>query len=343
MEVKNAELASEKLRTDYEKMTQQLVEEIPYDGLDWEHQFEEYYKRRVYNAKIRAQHRLDMGIGDDYIPTYFPYFGNAIHHVFFGGKLEFKGGTSYCHEVIKEAQEFAELHYDVHNEWMERLTEGMRYCRDNGDGVLLAALRGGNGPMDMANGIMGNNLFMEFLEDEENMHKVMEICMNSCEAMYELQKENASHVCGGYITGQSNLWMPDPMFGQISIDAAHLAGPELYEEFEKPYIEKLADKYQGFLLHTHMMGWKMQGTFADTKGMKIIRPSNDNKYPTVLEKLDVILDEIGDKTLMMEVSKDKIEEIMPYFKGKTGIFELEAADRDDAMEQMERISKILNI
>lgn len=343
IEERHEKVISNKLKNDYENMVSQFVEEIPYDGLDWDVQFEDYYKRRVHNMKIRAEHRLAMGIGDEYIPTYFPYFGNGIHHAFFGGKLTFKGGTSYCHKVIERAEEFGKLHYDIHNKWMERLARAMRYCRDHGDGVLFAALRGGNGPMDMANGIMGNSVFTEFLEDEDNMQKVMKICADSCDAMYQFQKENASQVCNGYITGQSNLWMPDPMFGQISVDAAHLAGPHLYATFEKPYIEKLTDKYQGFLLHTHMMGWMMQGTFATSKGIKIVRPSNDPHRPTVVEKLEFLLDEIKDSTLLMEVSKDEIEKVMPHFKGRKGIFELTAADRDDAMDQMERISKILDI
>lgn len=75
-------------------MISQFVEEVPYDGMDWEREFLSYYKNGVTNRKIRSTYRLDMNIGDDTIPAYFPYFGNAIHHVFFGGEMRFKSGTS---------------------------------------------------------------------------------------------------------------------------------------------------------------------------------------------------------------------------------------------------------
>lgn len=40
-----------------------------------------------------------MDLDDDYIPFYYPYFGTAIHHDGFGGKVEFGSGTGY----IKDA------------------------------------------------------------------------------------------------------------------------------------------------------------------------------------------------------------------------------------------------
>lgn len=328
-------------RSAFESMRKKLVPEIPYEGLDWSNDFEKYYKSRVENAKIKAECRLNLELGDDYIPSYFPYFGIAIHHAFFGGTVEFRGETSYCHPVIETAEEWDQLHYTLENEWVQRLGEAMSYCRDHGDGVLLASLRGGNGPMDMANGVLGNNLFMDFIEDEENAEKVMEICAEACDAMYQFQRENASHICGGTVAAQGNLWMPDPMFGHIASDAAHMAGPAMYEQFEKGLIEKLAEKYQGFLLHTHMMGYRMHDVFSQTKGVKIIRPVEDPKQPTVKEKLDDLLEQAGDTTLMVEVHKEDILDMIPKFCGKRGIFELTAESKTDALRQMEQIQTIL--
>lgn len=332
---------SEKLQGLYEKMRSQFVEEVPYDGMDWEKEFTDYYKIGITNRKIRSSYRLDMKIGDDMIPGYFPYFGNAIHHIFFGGEMKFKGGTSYCTSVIEEASEYEKLSFDIHNIWMERLCEGLDYCRENGDGVLLAALRGADGPMDMANGIMGNNMFTEFMEDEENMQKVMRICKNACDAMCSMQKEHSSCIQGGYVSGMGDLWMPEPMYGQISVDAAMMAGPKIYEKFEKPYLEELSEKYKGFLLHTHMIGWRMHDVLANTKGVEIIRPSLDPNQPVFSEVLPSMLEQAGNKTFMIEMKKNEIKDLVPYFIGRKAIFELQAEDKEDAWEQMEQIHEIL--
>lgn len=324
-----------------EAMQGKLVPEIPYEGLDWKNDFDKYYKSRVQNAKVRAEYRLNMDLGDDYIPSYFPYFGIAIHHAFFGGHVDFNGGTSYCHPVIEKAEQWEDLHFSVENEWTQRLGEAMSFCNEHGDGVLLASLRGGNGPMDMANGVLGNQLFLDLMLDEENAEHLMQVCADACDAMYQFQQSCASEICGGRIAAQGSLWMPKPMFGHISSDAAHMAGPSLYNEFEKPLIEKLAEKYQGFLFHSHMMGHRMHRDFANTKGIDILRPVEDPNQPTIKEKIDDLLAQLGQKVLMLEVLKEDIPDIIPKFKEKRGIFELTARSRADAQEQLEQIARLL--
>lgn len=335
------EVVGKSLLSVYEEMKEKFVEEVPYAGLDWERDFQKYYQSAVENRRIAASYRLDFGLGDDNIPAYFPYFGNAIHHAFFGGQLSFQGETSYCTSVIQEAAEYEKLSFDTENIWMQRLCEGMDWCREHGEGVLLASLRGVNGPLDMANGVMGNSLFTEVIDDEENMKRVMKICTEACDAMCRMQKEHASCVKGGYISAMGNLWMPEPMYGQLSVDAAMMAGPRIYEKFEKPYIERLAEIYQGFLVHSHLMGWKMHDKLAQTKGSAIIRPSEDPNRPTLTEIMPSLLEQAPNKVFMVEIKKETIENLIPCFKGRRAIFELKAQDIEDAKNQLEKIHTIL--
>lgn len=293
------------------------------------------------NAKIRAERRLELQIGDDFISMWYPYFGIAIHHAFFGGKVEFHNDTSFACPVIEEACEFEDLKYNLDNIWVKRLKEALLYCREHGEGILLASVRGGNGPLDMANGVMGDNLFTEMIEDEENMHRVMKICMDSCDAMYTLQQECASQVLGGTIAAQGNLWMPRPMFGHISTDAGQMVGPKFYEMFDKPYIEQLAEKYEGFLLHTHMMGWQMYDCFAKTKGIKFIRPVNDPNSPDMITKIDELLELSEEKVLMLTVGKSELAEIVPKLKNRRCVLELQAENPEEAKEQLDLVHNLL--
>ncbi len=331
------------VKAKYQAMQKNFVADVPYDGLDWNKDFGNYYRSAVHNAKVQAEFRLDLGLGDDYIPGYYPYFGTAIHHAAFGGKVKFGGGTSYCYPVIQEACEWENLHFSLQNEWMQRLGEAMTYCRDHGDGVLLASLRGTNGPMDTANGVLGNQLFLDLLLDPENAEQVMRISTEACDTMYQFQQECASEICGGFIVPTAGLWMPKPMFGHISVDASLLTGPSIYNEFEKKWIEKLAEKYEGFQLHTHMIGLNMHEDYAATKGIKLICPANDPKQPTVLEKLDELLESVGEIPLMISVDRADIHEVVPRFKGKRCVLSLFANSRKDALEQIEQVHTILNI
>lgn len=333
---------SQEERQALEAMEKRLVPEVPYDGLNWDLQFQDYYKSRVENGKIKAEYRLNLGLDDDYIPTYFPYFGIAIHHAFFGAKLNFRSGTSYTLPLIESAEQWQELHFSTDNVWTQRLAEAMSYCRDNGDGLLLASLRGANGPMDMANAVLGNELFTEFVLDEENIDHLMEVCKNASLAMINFQRQFATVLDGGTICPQGNLWMPLPMFGHLASDAAHMVGPKTYSRFEKPLIEEMAETCGGFLFHTHMMGHQMHKCFADTKGISIIRPVDDPNQPTVCDKIDSLLEQIGDTPLMFELPRERITDVIPKFQNRKGIFELTAHTTTDALEQMQMIRKILD-
>lgn len=330
------------IRKKFQNAQKNQVAGVPYDGLDWNADFGKYYRSAVHNAKIWAEFRLDLDLGDNYIPGYYPYFGTAIHHAAFGGRVEFGGGTSYCHPVIEEACEWEKLHFSLENEWMQRLGEAMTYARDHGDGVLLASLRGTNGPMDTANGVLGNQLFIDCLIDPENTEQLMRVSAEACDTMYQFQLECASEICGGHIIPSGGLWLPNPMFGHISSDASLLTGPAIYNDIEKKWIEKLAEKYEGFQLHTHMMGLKMHKDYASTKGIKFICPADDPKQPTVLEKVDELLESVGDIPLMISLGKAEIQRVVPKFKEKRCVLNIFADSRRDALEQMEQIQAILD-
>lgn len=319
----------------------ELAAETPYDGLDWDTQFEDYYATRLHNAVIKARYRLDSSVGDDYIPACRPNFGMGVHYAMFGGKIIFGGGTSWMEPVIHKASDYPKLEFDMNNIWMQKMAEEMNYYAANGQGVLLSALWGSDGPMDMANGVMGNEIFTELLDNPEDMDRVMEICADACSAMYQMQKEHASKVMGGMISGHANLWIPEPMFGHIGVDASCLTGPALYERFEKNLIESLTDRHGGFMVHTHMIGWRMIDVIANTKGAEILYPALDPNADRIVARLEEILRAIGDRILVIQIFDDN--ELLRALETLCGrgrvVFLLNAGNRDEALRRMEKINK----
>jgi hypothetical protein len=92
-----------------------------------------------------------------------------------------------------------------------------------------------------------------------------------------------------------------------------------------------------------MMGLKMHKDYAATKGIKFICPVNDPKEPTITEKLDDLLESVGDIPLIMSVGKAEIKDVVPKFKGKRCVLSIFADSRSDALEQMEQIYTILDV
>jgi hypothetical protein len=310
-----------------------------YDGLDWEQDFDAYVRVNVENAKRLAETRLGLGLDDDYLPSYHPYFGISIHCAFFGGAVHFGGGTSYMEPVIERAAEWERLRADPENVWLRRLTRGLAYCRDHGDGVLLAGYRGGNGPMDMANGVMGNALFTELYDDPENMRRVLDVCTDGIRLTFGLQQAHNTPVMGGHIA--AGVWLPDPMIGHLSVDASCLTGPATYDEFEKPCLERLAGDVGGYFMHVHMLGRAVYRSLCATQGLAILAPVDDPNQPSMLDALDEVLDSIGSTAFTIDVPIARFDEVLPKLRGRRVFIAFRAQDHAEAARALERIDHYL--
>ena len=310
-----------------------------FDGLDWERDFAAYVRGNVANGVGKARARLALGIDDDSIPLYFPYFGISIHHSFFGGAVTFSEGTSYAAPVIERAADWALLHPDAQHAWLQRLAWGLSYARDHGEGVLFASLRGGNGPLDMANGVLGNALFTEIYDDPDNLHRVMDICTRAIVLTFAVQTAQCSTIAGGHFVPMGGLWTPSTIIGHLSLDAACLAGPAAFENFELPYLDMLAQQVDGFVIHTHMLGYRLFPHICRARGMRVFNPANDPNAPALLEVLDEVLSAVRDIPLQLHIPARRLAEILPRFQGRRAIFSLEATDADDALRQLETVNR----
>lgn len=313
-----------------------LPKQIPFDEMDWEKDFDRYVQVGVVNGIAQAAARLELGIDDDTIPCYHPYFGISIHHSFFGGKVTHGGGTSWAEPVIDRAADWPRLRYDLANSWIEKLARGLAWCRDHGQGVLAAGYRGGNGPLDMANGVMGNSLYTEFSDDPGNLAKVVDICLESILGTFGLQRANNTEIDGGHIVPMGGLWVPGGMIGHVSLDAACLAGPAVYERWEKPYMEQLARRTGGMVVHTHMLGRKCFSAMCRTEGVRVFAPVDDPNQPALLDVLDDVLAVAGDTPLMLSVAPSRFDEVLPKFQGRRAVVCFSAASADEAKGLLQR-------
>ena len=311
-----------------------------YDGLDWDRDFEAYVRGNVHNGLAAARRRLALGLNDDWLPSYYPYFGISIHSACFGGTVRFSHGTSYMDPVIERAADWLRLRADFQNPWMQRLGWGLSYGRDHGEGLLLASFRGANGPLDMANGVMGNTLFTEFHDDPAGMRRILDVCTDAVLDAFELQRQNNTSLEGGRIVPMGGLWVPDPMVGHVSLDAACLAGPAVYDEFEKPWLERIGERCRGVMIHTHMLGLKLFETMCRTRGVCLFAPADDPNQPALIDRLDEVLPMAGDVPLMLSVPRERFADVLPRFRGRRVVFQLSAADPDDARRQLDALDRV---
>lgn len=314
------------------------LEPVPaFDTLDWARDFDDYVRTNVANAVRRARARLALGIDDDTIPCYHPYFGISIHASFFGGAVSFGGGTSYMAPLISRAADWPQLRADFSNPWTQRLLRGLAYCRDHGEGVLCACLRGANGPLDMVNAVLGEALFTEIYDDAENLGHTLDVCTRAALDAFAVQKQHASCIEGGYIVPMGGLWVPAPMAGHISLDAACLMHPDSFVRYERPWIETMADACTGFMVHTHMLGRHAFRAMCETRGVALFAPVDDPKQPPLLDDLDATLAAAGDVPLMLSVPTNRLDDVLPRCCGRRTVLCVTAESADAARALLDRI------
>jgi hypothetical protein len=316
-----------------------IVPAPAYDGLDWERDFDRYVEANVHNARAAARQRLALALADDWLPAYHPYFGISIHHSFFGGPVTFSHGTSYAEPVITRAAEWAQLRPDTANPWLRKLARGLAWCRDHGDGVLFASYRGGNGPLDMVAGVLGNALYTEAYDDPANLRRCLDVCTDAVLATFQVQRQSNSAVADGRIVPMGALWVPDAMIGHVSLDAACLGGPAMFEAFERPWLERLAAATGGLVIHTHMLGRAAFPAMCQTPGIRLFAPVDDPNQPALLDELDTVLAAAGGVPLMLHVPRTRFADVLPRLAGRRAVITLSAASLDEARAQLDEVNR----
>ena len=309
-----------------------------FDDMDWHRDFDLYVEVRHERARRAALSRLEMDIDDDWLPGYFPYFGAGIHSSYFRGcMLHHGGGTSYAHSLIESASQSDRLVVDLDGFWPRLLARGLAYARDHADGILPATLRGGNGPMDMANAVLGNVMFTEFYDAPDAMQRLMAVCTECLKTVFAFQKSHCSQIVGGYVAPMGPLWIPSDSIGHISLDAACLTGPDVFQEFEQPHLKALVPPGGGLVIHTHMLGRKAFGAMCATPGWLLFAPADDPGQPPLVDECAQMLDAIGQVPLLLRVPLGRLNDVLPMLQGHRVVVCVDAATDDEARRVTERV------
>lgn len=104
-------------------------------------------------------------------------------------------------------------------------------------------------------------------------------------------------------------------------------------------LDLLAQQVDGFVIHTHMLGYRIFPHICRTNGIRVFNPANDPNASELLDVLDEVLRAVGDIPLQLHIPARRLTEILPRFQGRRAIFSLEATDADDAMRQLETVNR----
>lgn len=288
---------------------------------------EPYLDACVENFVYYWTHRIS--IDDDLIPSMYPSFGIAEHSAFIGGEVSFSSHTSWHHPIIQTWSDMDKLELREDNSWLRMVIDGMEYLKKISEDRYALKLRGAEAPMDIANALRGNDLFTDFYDEPENVHKLMEFCTEAAEWMLSHQKAVVGEFYGGTLTG-GDVWLPGNSIGHLSEDAAALCAPNIYDTFGVPYTSRLCSRYDNTYMHTHALGEHTLPSICSIPGINFIEITNDPNCSRAIEVLKRNIGILQDKIIHIELTKEEIHSNMETLKQLKTIIKYKAADLDDA-------------
>ncbi|MGI5893662.1 MAG: uroporphyrinogen decarboxylase family protein [Candidatus Merdivicinus sp.] len=312
----------------------------PLNQWNFDTQLKEFLDACLLQQETIWSNRMD--VADDLIPSMYPRFGIAEHSAYLGGEVQVEKTTSYHIPIVRSWKDVDRLHTDPHNKWFRYVMDGIAYIQEKGQGKIAARLRGGCSPTDLANFVRGNDLFTDFYDEPEEVHRLLEKCTEMEGWFMKQQVDLYNGFCGGIIDG-NGVWAPEGSFGHLSEDWSYMCSPSMYEIFGKPYTKKLIEPYQNALMHLHGGGAHVIPGVASIDKITYIQIVQDPSQPAPVDIYKKYEKELADKVIILAATGQEIEDNLDFLEGKRVIFQTQASTFEEAKRLVDLVHQSLPV
>jgi hypothetical protein len=281
-------------------------------------------------AAARPIWQAKVGLDDDTIPCICPQFGIAEHSAWLGTDVLLQKDTCLSIPSLKSPEDLDGLQLSEGTKWFQYMKKGYDYLRSKQDGSFVLSIRGTMAPMDYANALRGDELFMDFILQPDFVHRLMKFLVGATDWYYRRLRTWTDDIDGGNVQYIGSGWMDKKIIGHLSNDAALLCSPEIYDEFGFPYEAKLIENFNGVFYHVHNEKMHFIPKLAQLSEMKLLEVSNDPKTPCTLENLDHIFASTGSANLMLHGISDQVRSCIDQLKERNVFLQVTCQDRKDA-------------
>jgi hypothetical protein len=236
---------------------------------------------------VRYFNEYTKDLDNDYIPMVTGALGVGVNTSFLTGTdVRFGVDTSWTHPAIHEWEDMDKLSYNKDNPWVKILKRMAQRGVDMCDGDYVTTTYAHFAPSDMANGLRGNQLFYDFYDYPEQVHKLMDICADATIALEHELKTIVPDVMGGSVAAYA--WMPGHAL-YMSEDAADLCAPAIYRNFCRGCTQKVIDAIGGAHIHHHGKGMHVHGEIVKLNNLRFVEISWDPNCPRPIDNLEKLI------------------------------------------------------
>ncbi len=239
-----------------------------------------------YVASCRTDGRAEVTrFDDDCVPTALVYWGiGGCNAAITGGECVHSGWMCW-YEPERSWEQIAKLKFDPANKWVQfalAVNQELWRLWEEDFHILPFLYRS---PLDAANGVRGNELFLEMYTDPAAVHRLIDWCVDWTLEMERFLAANSGVAApAGWGRAVWSCWLPD---GGVFVngDPVGLISREMAVEFEQPYTGRLFQATGGGFYHNHTVGLYQTEMVGKTPGNLMHYYVDDPRQPSAAKAL----------------------------------------------------------
>jgi hypothetical protein len=239
-------------------------------------------------------------VEDDWMPiAYLSEFDEGLCASLCGGTMEFLMHSdigwisSMCKPCLDDLAKIDELKIDPEHPSIQRLDRQLKVFAEGARGKFGIAPYIVIDALNFVAEVRGmTQAFIDVLDSPEEVKRLMQFA-------YELNvftQERTYSALDGFAGGSfvnMGSWAPGrPVL--FSVDAYHMAKPDFFEEWGRPYIQPLLDHFDGGLLHLHSNGRHLLESVRTMPGLLCIYLLDEPWNPRAYDRLEEMKEKAGD-------------------------------------------------
>ena len=286
-----------------------------------------FVERYIANRGCALRGRL--GVLDDYVPDIFIHHGIGIHSAYVAGDIEFSPDTSWSRPVIADWDDLSRVVVSPDNPWLKVLiqTAGLYAARLHGQAGIATFYH--FSPLDMANALRGNQIFLDFYDAPRQVERLLDLCTTAIIALEDLLWPIVGDIAGG--TPLWGSWLPGHCI-MMSEDVANLCKASDYPRWAAPWTQRVIDHYDGALIHNHALGLHDQPYIARLRNLLVLQISEDPNRERPIDHLEELIQTTNGVALQVYCRPDEVEHAVQVARGGRVILQTHADDAATANE-----------
>ncbi|HEY5159228.1 MAG TPA: hypothetical protein VII93_14800 [Anaerolineales bacterium] len=311
---------------------------VPYDLRNYS--FPELNENRrfieTYIANRECFLRGRLGVMDDYVPDIFIHHGIGIHSAYVAGGIEFSEDTSWSRPIIKTWDDLDRLTLSEDNVWFQVLRQTAELYAEHLRGKVGIATFYHYSPLDMANALRGNQLFLDFYDSPDQVKWLLDFCVKAV-----IWLETQLWPIVGDLAGGAPLWgswLPGHAL-MMSEDIADLCKASDYPAWAEPWTQRVIDHFEGALIHNHSLGLHIQGKIAHLANLRVLQISEDPNRPRPFDHLEELLQAANGVPLQTYCRPEEVEQAVKLGQSSRMILQTSVPDVTAANEIVRYVRK----